>query len=186
MTIDQQPMQPVTPVVRTRSRSSRWLDLALAVAALLAVGGVAFGVGRATAPVAAAGDARGTFRSANGFRPDGSFDPNGAPGRGGLAFAGGLSIDGTVTALSADSITLMLANGQEMTFALDSSTSYHQATAGSASDVAVGDTASIKVKGGGRFVSGNGAAGASPAPGASGAPGTTGSGLQATDVTVTH
>jgi hypothetical protein len=171
------------------------LDAALVVAALLAVGGVAFGVGRATAPTAAAADGAGTFRNGAGnfFRPDGSFDPNAAPGRGGaFALGGGLSIDGTVTAVSADSLTLKLANGQQVTFSLDSSTSYHQATAGTASDVAVGSSVAVKVQGNGRLFGGGqgggqggqGGAAASPAPGASGAPGAVR--LQATDITVTH
>jgi hypothetical protein len=189
------PLAPAAPAARPKSRSSRLLDVALALAALVAVGGVAFGVGRATAPVAAAANGGlGTFRNGGGagFRPDGSFDPN-APGRGGaFALGGGLSIDGTVTSVSADALTLKLANGQNVTFSLDSSTSYHQATAGSASDVAVGDSVSVKVKGGGGRVfnqggqGGNGgnAPGASPAPGASGGPG--GGGLQASDITVTH
>ena len=43
--------------------------------------------------------------------PDGSFDPNGPKGPGGLALSGGLSIDGTVTAVDADSITLLATPG---------------------------------------------------------------------------
>ena len=176
---------PVAPVVRPQKRSSRMLDIALLGAALLAIGGVAFGVGRATAPAVAAANGTGTFRSANGFGPNGSFDPNAAPGRGGaFALGGGLSIDGTVTAISADSLTLKLASGQEVTFALDSSTAYHQATTASASDVSVGANVSVKVQDGGRGFGGPAASqapGASPAPAASGAPR-----FQASDITVTH
>ena len=159
------PVAPVAPVARPQKRSSRILDFALLGAAILAVGGVAFGVGRATAPAVAAANGAGTFRGTNGFRPNGSFDPN-APGRGGaFALGGGLSIDGTVTAVSADSMTIKLASGQEVTFALDSSTAYHQATTASASDVAVGADVSVKVKGGGggRAFGGPGASQA-PAP----------------------
>lgn len=176
---------PVAPVVRVQKRSSRILDIALLGAALLAIGGVAFGVGRATAPAVAAANGTSPFRGANGLRPNGSFDPN-APGRGGVfALGGGLSIDGTVTAISADTLTLKLASGQEVTFALDNSTAYHEATTASASDVAVGANVSVKVKdGGGRAFGGppeNQAPGASPAPAASGAPRPS-----ASDVTVTH
>src|SRR5437867_829753 len=105
MTMDQQPgtaptptTEPgvtvrVAPVVRARKRSSRILDIALLGAALLAIGAVAFGFGRATAPAVAAANGTGTFSGANGFRPSGSFDPNAAPGRGGaFALGGGLSI----------------------------------------------------------------------------------------------
>jgi hypothetical protein len=188
VTVPVAPVAPAAPMVRQKARSSRLLDVALLLAGLLAVGGVAFGVGRATAPPAAAADAVGTFRNGGGFKPGGSFDPNGGPGR--FALGGGLSIDGTVTKVTADSLTLKLASGQEITFTLDTSTTYHQATAASATDVAVGDSVSVKVKGGGRVFNsqgGNGAVGASPAPGASGAPDTTGGvQLPASDVTVAH
>jgi len=192
MTVPVAPVAPVAPTVKRKTRSSRVLDAALVLAGVLAIGGVAFGVGRATAPVAAA-DGVGTFRNGTGnaFRPNGSFDPNAAPGRGGaFALGGGLSIDGTVTAVTADTLTMKLASGQEVTFALDSSTSYHQSTAATSSAVAVGDAVSVKVKGNGRFFGGQGGGGgaaASPAPAASSAPGTAGNGqLQASDITVTH
>ena len=191
MTVPVAPVAPVAPTVKRKTRSSRVLDAALVLAGVLAIGGVAFGVGRATAPVAAA-NGFGTFRNGggNGF-PQGSFDPNAAPGRGGaFGLGGGLSIDGTVTAVTADSLTMKLASGQEVTFRLDSSTSYHQSTAATSSAVAVGDAVSVKVKGNGRFFGGqggDGGAAASPAPGASGAPGTAGNGqLQASDITVAH
>jgi hypothetical protein len=86
--------------------------------------------------------------------PDGSFDPNG-PRPGGIALNGGLSIDGTVTAVDADSITLRLADGQEMTFKLDDTTSYHEAADASSTDIAVGDDVSVRAAGG-RVASGTG------------------------------
>lgn len=191
MTVPLAPVAAAQPAARRKTRSSRVLDAALVLAGVLAVAGVAFGVGRATAPVAAA--ANGGFRNGgtfgNGNFPQRSFDPNNPPGRGGaFGLGNGLSIDGTVTAVTADSLTLKLANGNEVTFKLDGSTTYHQSTAGSSSDVAVGDAVAVKVTGNGRFFGGgqggNGGAQASPAPGASGAPGT--ANLQATDITVTH
>lgn len=164
------PLPPAT--VRSRRSSSRILDLALILAAALAIGGVAFGVGRATAPAVSAANGAGAFRGTNGFRPEGSFDPNAAPGRGGaFALGGGVSIDGTVTAVSASAITLKLNDGREVTFTLDASTAYHQSTAASASDVVVGDDVSVKLKGG-RVTSG---ANPSAAPQ-----------LHASDVTVTR
>ena len=167
------PTSPLPPAtVRPRRSSSRVLDLALILAAALAIGGVAFGVGRATAPAVSTANGPGTFRGADGFRPDGSFDPNAAPGRGGaFALGGGLSIDGTVTAISGNAITVKLSDGREVTFTLDASTAYHQSTAASASDVAVGDDVSVKLKGG-RVTSG---ANPSAAPQ-----------LEASDVTVTR
>ena len=149
------------PPPATRRRSSRLIDLALIGAAVLALGGVAFAAGRATAPVAAAQTGFGPI-GGNFVRPNGSFDPGSGQGpRIGFGGGGGLSIDGTVTAIDADSITIKTADGQERIIELDASTAYHQATDAAASDVAVGDDVSVKVSGGG----GQGAA-----PGASGAP----------------
>jgi hypothetical protein len=167
------PPAPAPAVVRTRRSSNRLLDAALVGAAALAIGGVAFSIGRATAPSVPAGfrDGAVAFPGGNVVRPNGSFDPGAGP-RGGLGFAGGLSIDGTVTAIDGDTLTVKRADGQEMTFALDSSTAYHQATPASVSDVAVGDDVSVKVNGGARVPAG---AGASAAPR-----------LPASDVTVTH
>ena len=187
------PPQPVIPTSVAanqppKRRSSRLLDFALALAAVLAIGGVAFAVGRATAP-APAQAARGFNGNGAFFRNGGSFDPGAAGGGNGPRFAfggggGALAIDGTVTAISANSITIKRADGQEMTFDLTGSTSYHQATTGAASDVAVGANVSVKVTPDGRFVGGGqnggqngGQGGAAP----SGAPT-----LSASDVTVTH
>jgi hypothetical protein len=140
------PASPVAPVATASRRSSRWLDILLAGAAVLAIAAVAFAVGRNTAPVAAASAfERGGFAPGGAIvRPNGSFDPGAAPGRG-FAFGGGLSIDGTVTAIDSDSVTLRLEDGREMTFALDGSTTYHEATDASGSDVAVGDDVAVKV-----------------------------------------
>lgn len=166
---------PAAPaaVVRPRRSSNRLLDAALVAAAALAIGGVAFGIGRATAPAAAAGlpDGEVAFPGGRVVGPNGSFDPGAGP-RNGLALGGGLTLDGIVSAVSGDTLTVKLADGQEMTFTLDSATAYHRATAASSSDVAVGDDVSVKVKGGVRVP-----AGADP----SAAPR-----LSASDVTVTR
>jgi hypothetical protein len=156
-------------VVRPRRSSSRLLDAALVVAAALAIGGVAFGIGRATAPAAAFTGAGIDFPGGQVVSPNGSLDPNGGPR---VGLSGGPTIDGTVTAIDGDRLTVKLADGTEMIFTLDSATAYHQATDASASDVTVGDDVSVKVKGGGRVV-----AGADP----SAAPK-----LSASDVTVTR
>jgi hypothetical protein len=150
------PVEPANPVAIQSRRSNRFLDVALAVAAVLAIGAVAFAAGRMTAPATALPPfARGGLAPGGAIvSPDGSFDPNG-PKPGGVASNGGLAIDGTVTAVDADSITLKLADGQEMTFKLDDATTYHEAADASSSDVAVGDDVSVKVTGG-RIVSGDG------------------------------
>jgi hypothetical protein len=164
MTLD--PTEPLAPVpsvapvpstapvpapvvaVAPRARSGGIINILLIVAAALAVGGVAFAVGRSTAPAS-------TFPGGgNGglVRPGGSFDPAlGGPGGGGGGLGGGgLSIGGTVTAIDAGSITLTLENGTERTFTIDGTTTYRAATDATASDVTVGDDVSVQVAGGGR------------------------------------
>jgi hypothetical protein len=132
------------------------LNIALAVAVLVATAGVAFAVGRTTAPESAT--TAGRFNGGvGGFGPNASFVPNddGARGNGGLAgrggfggFGGGLSIQGTVESMSADSITITTQGGQSITIGLDSSTTYHQQSAASASDVEAGKTVILDVTGG--------------------------------------
>ena len=149
------PASPMVGVVAAPRRSGTWLNVLLGVAALVAVGGVAFAVGRSTASAAtprfAGFDGNGTV-----VAPDGSFDPGAIPGGGGagapnvIGAIGDPSIDGTVTAIDADSITITLANGEDMTIALDDATTYHSSTDASASDVAVGDEVSVGIGGFGR------------------------------------
>ncbi len=195
------PPQPVipTPTVPAnqppKRRSSRLLDIALALAAVLAIGGVAFAVGRATAP-APAQAARGFNGNGGFFRNGGSFDPGAGGGNGAgprFAFGGGgaLAIDGTVTAISANTITIKRTNGQDITFDLTGTTSYHQATTGAASDVGVGDNVAVRVTPDGRFGGGGGGGqGGQGGQGSQGGQGgATASGaptLSASDVTVTH
>jgi hypothetical protein len=152
-----------TPVVAVtpRARSGRVLNLLLIGAAILAIGGVAFAIGRSTAPVGAFQRA-GTLPDGTAIRPNGSFAPGaGGPG-GAFALGGGLSIDGTVKAVDADSLTLTLDSGEEVTFTLDSATTYREATDAAASDVSVGDEVSVKVAGNGRLQTGAGAGGQAP------------------------
>jgi hypothetical protein len=167
---------PVT--VRRRSTASMLVNVLLGVALVVAVGGVAFAAGRATAPAAATG--RNGFGNGQFGGNGQAFGPgaSGAPDRGGFgAFgAGGLSIQGTVTAVAAESITLQLASGQTLTIPLDTSTTYHSRTAANASDVTNGATVIVQLAGGGRgFGNGNGNGNGNGQPGqgptGSGAPG---------------
>jgi len=141
--------------VSPRPRSGRLLNLLLISAAIVAVGGVAFAVGRVTAPASTLPRFGAFTNGGTGVRPNGSFTP-GAGGPGAFGRGGGLSLDGTVKAVSAESLTLTLADGQEMTFKLDATTTYQQATTATATDVAVGDSVSVKVTGGGRALGGGG------------------------------
>jgi len=165
------PIPGPVPVVtvNARPRSGRLLNLLLIGAAIVAIGGVAFAVGRATAPASTLPRFGAFTNGGTGVRPDGSFTPS-AGGPGFFGRDGGLSLDGTVKAVSADSLTLTLADGREMTFKLDGTTTYQQATPATATDVAVGDSVSVKIAGIGR------------AAGAGG--GTTTTDLTASDVTV--
>ncbi len=145
----------VPPDVTGRSGgSSRVLNVALAVAVLVATAGVAFAVGRTTAPTttATAGRFNGGF---GGVTPNGSFDPNAAggfrgnggfAGRGGLG--GGLMVTGTVDSMTADSITITTGAGQPVTIGLDPNTTYHQQNAASSSDVQTGKKVILEVTGG--------------------------------------
>jgi hypothetical protein len=168
MTMD--PTQPVAPMpspapvvaVAPRAKSGGILNVLLIGAAILAIGGVAFAVGRSTAP-ASAFPGVGNLTDGPIVQPGASFAP-GAGGPRGFAADGGLAIDGTVTAVDADSLTLTLENGDQMTLALDGDTTYHEATDATPAVVAVGDDVSVKVDGGGRIQSSNGGNGGSTTP----------------------
>jgi hypothetical protein len=158
------PVSPVAPVVRPR-RTTPILNVLLAVAALVAVAGVAFAVGRFTAPAATAAANRG----AAGGQLGGQFGgprASGAPGAGGAGrgFGGAASIQGTVTATTPTSLTISLPNGQSVTFSTDASTTYHREIGGSSSDIATGKQVIVQLTGRGF---GPGASpGTTPAPSA--------------------
>lgn len=164
---------PVQPVMVAAARKRGPLDYILAIALVVAVGGVAFAVGRTTAP------ARANVPNGGGFVPTGSFNPGaGGPG-GGLGggfggFGGGLTIEGTVKSVDGSTLVIQTANGQEVTVNLDAGTTYHEATSADANAVAAGDEVTVRAGGGGPLGPGGGAN-----PGASGTPSFT-----ATDVTV--
>ena len=163
-------------IAKPTSSSGRGTSLLLALAAAIAVGGIAFAAGRLTAPAATAS----TGRTGNGQFPGGGQVPGdgqGFPGRQGF---GGINLSGEVTAISADSITIKLASGSSVTIPLDADTAYHKATAASAGDVTVGST--VAVTPGGRVAN----PGASLDPNASPGPGAGLSFGPATDVTVTE
>ena len=148
-------------VVRSRGGGGLLVNALLGVALVVAVGGVAFAVGRATAPASAASTGTGRFgTNGQGFVPGGG-GPNASGAPGGLGgfggFAGGASIQGTVTAVSANSITLQLASGQSVTIPLDAQTTWHERSTATAADVTTGSTVIVQVSGGrGAFGNGNG------------------------------
>ena len=175
------PAPVVAPPARRRSGSSMIVNVLLGFALVVAVGGVAFAAGRATAP-ASTGTGRFGANGNGGFA--GGFGPNasGAPNRGfGGAAGGAISIQGKVTAVAADSITIQLPSGQSITIPTSDQTTYHSQTSASASDVTSGSDVIVQVAGGGRFVTGgngnggnsqgnNGNGNGNAGPAASGAP----------------
>ena len=112
--------------------------------ALVAIGGVAFAVGRVTAPAAAtttggfagAGRGAGTGEGGTGFGGTGGFVGAGRNG-------GDLNITGTVVSVNASSIQIKLATGTTMTLNLSTNVTYRDSTTGSAADVTPGATVQV-------------------------------------------
>ena len=156
--------EAVAPGTR-RPRGARLLNYALAGALVLAIAGVAFAVGRFTAPAAA--NAGGFANGGGGqFFRNGQGGQNGAnggaDGRGGL-FAGGLTLEGTVESVTDTTLTLKTASGQTIQIALDGSTTYHAQTDATASQVTTGGKVLVRLNGRGGFGGANGGPAASGA-----------------------
>jgi hypothetical protein len=165
------------------------IDILLVVGVIVALAGIGFAAGRLTAPATTGfGQGRGGQFTGNG-QSNGNGQVNGqVPGAGqnggsgtaggrGFLGGGGLAVTGKVTELTADHVTLQLANGQTVTVAVDGSTTYHQQASASAADVQSGEAVIVQVQRGA-------AAGASPSPGNAGRQGGFGGGT-ASDITVT-
>ncbi len=150
------PIQPVAPITAVsavtpaparRTSSGRTLNVLLAIAAAVAIGGVAFAVGRGTAPAATA-LGRGNLGPGVGL-PGASFVPgaSGAPGQGGpggFIGRGGLTIRGTVQSVDGDTLTIETDTGTiDVTIGTD--TGYHTQAAASAADVIAGATVSVSL-----------------------------------------
>lgn len=173
----------MTATARPARKQDRTTIALLLIAAMIAIGGIAFAVGRVSAGSGTAaatpatgpggfGPGAGRSFSIPSLAPGQTFDLGqfgGGNGRGGL----GSGIQGTVQSISGSTITIKLANGSTMTIDLSGTTTYHKEDAASQSDVTTGSTVRVTVAGGG-----NGNPGATPAPGATTAP------LTASDVTL--
>ncbi len=171
----------VHPVARKQDRSTIVL---LAVAAMIAIGGIGFAAGRFSAP-AAASTGNGNFGGNGGFGRFGGNFPSLAPGQtfgagqfgNGGGLRGGLaSVSGTVQSIGPDSMTVKLANGSTVTIALTGNTTYHSETAASAGDVQSGSAVTVQIDT-------SALAGQTPQPGASGVLG--GRSLTASSVLIT-
>jgi hypothetical protein len=164
------------PVVR-RSRGVRILNAVLAVAVALAIAGVAFAVGRLTAPAPAFAGRLGNGSPGQIFNGNGNGGSRGQGGAGGFLAGGGVTIQGIVESITDTTLTLKTASGQTIQIALEGTTTYHAQSDASASDVKTGGTVLVRLNLRGGF--GN------PGPGSS--PGTANGGATnptASDVTV--
>lgn len=167
------PPVPAAPASSTRRGRSGGNAL-LMVAVLVAAAGIAFAVGRSTAPTSAAAGLTGSgFQGA----PNASFvPPEGAQaGPGGLG--GSMTLSGTVTSIDGSTLTIQTSSGQ--TVAVDTSgAAYHTQATATETDLTTGSTIQVTVSG----LGSNGRAGAGATPDASAAP--AGGGLTASDVTI--
>ena len=170
------PAAPSPVAVPPKKGSGRLVNAALAIAVVVAVAGVTFALGRATAPASASGFpgvGDGGLPGA-GSVPGGSFDPGAAGGPG--AFGGRtMTMTGTVTAVDGSTMTLTTSGGQTVTIDTSEST-YHAQAAATAADVTTGSSVQVSVTGMGGF----GRPDASAAPDAGAGTST----ISATDVTI--
>lgn len=156
------PSQSVVPTAPTaqvprRKPSAGWLNVVLVLAVVVAVGGVAFAIGRNTAPVAAAGlggggALDGGALEGGGGAPHASLAPgqSGVPGDGssfgdGFGDSGGFDLSGTVQSVTGDTLTITTANGETLEFTLGTDTTYDARTPATASDVIAGSKVEVQV-----------------------------------------
>jgi hypothetical protein len=142
--------EPAPTVVPARPARRDPLPIVLALAALVAVGGVSFAVGRVSAPQAAA---RTGLPGAAGLPGTGQRGGQGLPGNGqGNGFGnlgralGSLAIRGTVTAVAADHITIRLDSGQTVDIPTGTDTTYHRQAAATATDVVAGTAVIVQLQ----------------------------------------
>ncbi len=146
------------PIAKKKDRSTTYL---LLLASVIAVAGIAFAVGRLTAPASAsAANANGRF--------NGAFArASGAPGGTGRGFGLTGGIEGTVQSIDGSTMTVKLTNGNTVTVDLGTGTTYQSTTSASQGQVTTGSTVLVTVDGSAQ----TGTGGTQPAAGASGAPG---------------
>jgi len=190
------PAPTPAPVAVPKKKSGGLVNVVLVVGALVAVGGVAFAVGRTTAPAQATGIrgatgqgvTQGGTQAFPGGVPGASFDPGQAGGPGGMPGGGRtVTITGTVTSLDGTTMVITTASGGETSIDV-SGAAYHTQADASASDVSVGTEVSVATEGlGFRRPDASAAPDASgvPAAGSAGVPALGSGMITATDVTIT-
>jgi hypothetical protein len=140
------PPGPLSGRLSPAKGRSRWVDIAFAVAALVAVAGISFAGGRLTAPAARAAGFGGRGDLGG---PGGSFAPGGSAGagfRGGGGFGGVQAFEGAVVEITADHLTIKLDSGQTLQIPVSATTAYHSQAAASASDVHAGGRVLIQLQ----------------------------------------
>ncbi len=148
--VEQAPVEQTPPAAHPTRRRSGSVSVLLSIAALIAAAGIAFAAGRATAPSGSTGlGGNGNDFRFGGQVPNASFVPGADGGFGGFGDFEGRNriVSGTVVSVGSGTITVKLADGQTVTIATTSSTTYNQQTAASASDVAAGQTVTIQTSG---------------------------------------
>ncbi len=124
--------------------SSRGTTILLVAAGLIAVGGLAFAVGRLTAPPVVAANGR-LGAGAGGFRAGFGANASTAPGLGSAFRSGEIALRGTVQSINGKTLTLQTASGGTVTIELSGSTTYHRQAAATASDVTAGSQVLVQV-----------------------------------------
>jgi hypothetical protein len=146
------PDSPAPSAKKKRSGGNRWVNLLVAAAVLVFVGGVTFAIGRATAPAQAAQFPGAGQFPVNGNFPVGSFNPGQFLGGG----VGNRTVTGTVSSTNGSTMTVTTATGQTVTVDL-TGTTYHSKVAAGATDVTQGASVEVTVDGGQGFPGGPGA-----------------------------
>ena len=161
------------PTRTGRAKRAGSTSVLLVVSALIAVG-------RATSTGSGGTGDTSVAALNNGF-PGGGANASGRPdfAGGANALTSATTVSGTVVSSTADSITIQLANGQQVTLSTGSSTAYHSQTSASGSDVAVGASVIVKTA-----ATTGSAASPAASPAASAGTGTGGT-RTATDITIT-
>jgi hypothetical protein len=147
------------PVYDRRPGRSRWRDRLVVGALCLVIGAVGgFVLGRVTASTGPATLAEAFQLAREGKLPQGNLQqgpggqgfpggqaPGGqAPGGQGQGTGGGPSVQGDITSISGDVLTVTTRAG-ELKIQLTGSTEVRRAVAGKASDLAAGDTVSVRL-----------------------------------------
>jgi hypothetical protein len=143
MTTELTPTAELLQKQARRGTPSRAIVVAIALAGAIAFGGVGFAVGRVTAPTPTFAGFRNGGNGSPGLGGDGQRPGN--LGGGGLGAGRGFGLQGTVTSISGDTLTLKTANGSTITVKMSSSTTYGKQIAGQQSDITQGSTVRVGI-----------------------------------------